>query len=141
MALPCDSDQDCRRDEMCRDYYNGQGKRCYDKPPVYTGKITRGTNTECSPPCPKYQTCRNGMCGDYRLRNDDEGFRNFIPAPNCYGNCPNPQAIYYQPLVGGPPCPPSHPNSQMPNCAPPPQQVPGITQTFTNNMMNGFNRS
>lgn len=142
MALPCDSDQDCRRDEMCRDYYNGMGKRCYDKPPVYTGK-TRGSNTGCNPPCPKYQTCIDGRCMDYSMRDYDEGFKNFIPAPNCFGNCPNPQAIYYYPPPGGAPCPSTHPNSQMPNCAPPPPpppQVPGITQTFTNNMMNGYNQ-
>ena len=46
-----------------------------------------------------------------------------IPAPNCFGNCPNPQGIYFQgtPNQFGetPLCPPSHPNNQPPNCAPP----------------------
>jgi hypothetical protein len=41
-----------------------------------------------------------------------------IPAPNCFGNCPNPQGIYVNSAVGG--CPPTHPNSQRPNCPPPP---------------------
>lgn len=71
----------------------------------------------------------------------------YIPAPNCWSNCPNPQGIYYQPLVGGAPCPPSNPNSRYPNCPPPqpvygPNNYPdldGITATFVNNMFNGYN--
>jgi len=55
-------------------------------------------------------------------RGQTQEFRNFIPAPNCFGNCPNPTQIYYTPALGGAPCPPSHPNTQAPNCAPP-QQV------------------
>ena len=62
---------------------------------------------------------------------------NYIPAPNCYGNCPNPQGIYFQPLLAGAPCPPSHPNTQSPNC-PPPQS--GINTIFTSNMLSGYNR-
>ena len=37
-----------------------------------------------------------------------------------FGNCPNPGGIYVNSALGG--CPPTHPNSQRPNCAPP-QQV------------------
>jgi len=66
-------------------------------------------------------------------------YSNFIPAPNCFGNCPNPQGIYYYPPPGGGPCPSSHPNSQPPNCAQQPN-LPGITSTFTNNMMAGYNQ-
>ena len=62
-------------------------------------------------------------------------YSNFIPAPNCFGNCPNPQGIY----VPSGNCPPSHPNSQAPNCAQQPN-LPGITSTFTNNMMAGYNQ-
>ena len=63
-----------------------------------------------------------------------------IPAPNCFGNCPNPGGIYVNSLVAG--CPPSHPNSQPPNCAPPQPPtppIPGISTNFTNNIQNGFN--
>lgn len=63
---------------------------------------------------------------------------NYIPAPNCFGNCPNPQGIYFQSLLGGG-CPPSHPNSQMPVCPPPVSNLPGITSTFTANMTSGLN--
>ena len=83
-------------------------------------------------------------------RGQRQEFSNFVPAPNCWSGCPNPTAIY-QPvgqgvnLQTGQPiglqCPPSHPNTQAPNCAPPPpQQAPGITTTFVNNMQSGFNR-
>jgi len=60
-----------------------------------------------------------------------------VPAPNCFGNCPNPGGIYVNAVMGG--CPPSHPNSQPPNCAPPQPPVPGITPNFTNNIQSGFN--
>jgi hypothetical protein len=70
----------------------------------------------------------------------------FIPAPNCWSNCPNPQGMYYNSAVGGG-CPPTHPNSRVPNCPPPqpvygPNNYPdldGITATFVNNMFNGYN--
>ena len=78
-------------------------------------------------------------------------YRNFIPAPNCFSNCPNPQGIYQpsgqgvnlrtgQPI--GVQCPSSHPNSQMPPCAPPPPPTnqPGITTTFISNINNGYNQ-
>ena len=62
---------------------------------------------------------------------------NYIPAPNCFSNCPNPQGIYLQSIMGG--CPPSHPNSQAPPCPPPVSNLPGITSTFTANMTSGLN--
>jgi hypothetical protein len=65
-------------------------------------------------------------------------YNNFIPAPNCWSGCPNPQAIYN---TYGTPCPPSHPNTQPPNCPPPvPNQQPGITPAFMNNISSGFNK-
>lgn len=75
-----------------------------------------------------------------------------IPAPNCFSNCPNPTGIYYQSAVGGAPCPPSHPNTQRPPCAPPPPppnpivygpnnypSLSGLNATFVNNMDAGYN--
>jgi|TARA_R110000851_G_scaffold56807_7_gene132710 hypothetical protein len=81
------------------------------------------------------------------------------PTPNCFGNCPNPQGIYqpvgqYANLQTGQimtstlVCPQSHPNTQMPPCAPPqPQYGPnnypsliGLNATFVNNMYNGYNQ-
>jgi len=44
-----------------------------------------------------------------------------IPAPNCWSNCPNPQAIYHP---GAPPCPSTHPNTTEPNCAQPNSACP-----------------
>ena len=77
---------------------------------------------------------------DYGPRGQSQEFSNFIPAPTCFGNCPNPSQIYYTQGTPGAPCPPSHPNQQMPNCAPPQPSTPGITTTFTNNMSNGLNQ-
>ena len=74
----------------------------------------------------------------------------FIPAPNCWSNCPNPQGIYFQgtPNQFGetPVCTPSHPNSRYPNCPPPqpvygPNNYPdlvGLNNTFVNNMFSGY---
>lgn len=64
---------------------------------------------------------------------------NYIPAPNCYSNCPNPQGIYFQSVNGGP-CPPSHPNSSIPPCPPPVSNLPGINAVFTTNITSGFNK-
>tara|TARA_R110001599_G_scaffold122244_4_gene294005 strand:+ start:2616 stop:3557 length:942 start_codon:yes stop_codon:yes gene_type:complete len=63
---------------------------------------------------------------------------NFIPAPNCWSNCPNPQGTYVVSALGG--CTPTHPNSQMPNCAPPQPTTPGLTTNFINNINNGLNQ-
>lgn len=68
-----------------------------------------------------------------------------IPAPNCFGNCPNPQGIYYNSAVGGG-CPPSHPNTRAPMCQPPqtqygPNNYPsllGLNATFVGNMDLGY---
>tara|TARA_R110000824_G_scaffold282958_3_gene471253 strand:+ start:657 stop:1517 length:861 start_codon:yes stop_codon:yes gene_type:complete len=42
-----------------------------------------------------------------------------IPAPNCFGNCPDTGGIYVNSLLAGGACPPTHPNSQRPHCPPP----------------------
>ena len=77
--------------------------------------------------------------------NQHRDFSNFIPAPNCWSSCPNPQAIYN---TYGTPCPPTHPNKQAPTCAPPaPQYGPnnypnllGLNAIFVTNMDNGYNQ-
>jgi len=69
----------------------------------------------------------------------------FIPAPNCWSNCPSPQGMYYNSAVGGG-CPPTHPNNRSPNCPPPqtqygPNNYPdlvGLNTTFVNNMFSGY---
>ena len=108
---------------------------------------TRGTGMRTTEYGPR------GQRQNFRSDTDptDDMYRNFIPAPNCFGNCPNPQGIYQpagqganlrtgQPM--GVQCPASHPNSQMPNCAPPqpPTNPPGITTTFISNINNGYNQ-
>ena len=47
---------------------------------------------------------------------DMDNFVNMIPAPTCWSNCANGAQAIYSP--GG--CPPSHPLTQAPMCAPPP---------------------
>ena len=54
---------------------------------------------------------------------DMDNFVNMIPAPTCWSNCANGAQAIYSP--GG--CPPSHPLTQAPMCAPPPPPAPMVT--------------
>ena len=107
----------------------GCGKRC--------------CNESCTDFCTGTTDCD---CCKYMVEptnRQDRDYANFIPAPNCWSSCPNPQAIYN---TYGTPCPPTHPNKQAPNCPPPaPQYGPnnypdlaGLTQIFVNNMNSGY---
>ena len=136
---PCSRNDEIDGDCICVDCVKG-GYQCLPNNPDDGGKIRRMYDKPGLTGWGKTRGVPGMGSTDYGPRGQRQEFSNFVPAPNCWSGCPNPTAIYYQSAVGGAPCPPSHPNTQAPNCAPPPQQAPGITTTFVNNIQNGFNR-